>query len=213
MNYGEKIIGTLKNPKNAMNTIAEQPMIEEAVMIVGVYAILAAFTGFLMAEKITYVYEGVDMPSSMKSITTIASTIGALIGALLIWVVGTGIIHFISIALGGEGKFYPQMMTIIGFSMIPMLFGSIIGIIFLSLVEPMTISINMQNPQVSQELFKDPYLTASSMIGTLMQIWAAVIIFFGVKSAQRLTAQKSAIVAAIPLVIIVLSLVWSRGIL
>ncbi|MDW7728031.1 MAG: YIP1 family protein [Candidatus Methanoperedens sp.] len=100
MNFIEKITGTMRKPKNAMNSIAEQPMIEEAVMIVGIYAVISAVSALVMSDKITYVFEGVEnMPSSMQSITAIIGVVGALIGAFLIWVVGTGIIHLISMAL------------------------------------------------------------------------------------------------------------------
>ncbi|MDW7727361.1 MAG: YIP1 family protein [Candidatus Methanoperedens sp.] len=114
--------------------------------------------------------------------------------------------------LGGEGKFYPQMMTVIGFSMIPMLFGGIIGIALISMAEPMTITVSMANPPAAKVLLDNPYLFTSSIIGTLMQTWTAVIIFFGVQSTHKLTSGKSAIVAGIPLVFSILS-IWSSGIL
>lgn len=53
-------------------------------------------------------------------------------------------------ALGGEGKFYPHMMTVIGFSMIPILFGSIISIALIFMAEPMTINVSMANPQAAK---------------------------------------------------------------
>ena len=213
MDFIEKIIGTIRNPKNVMNSISDKPLIEDALMLVGIYAILSALNALLMSDKITYVYEGLDMPANMSSITTIAGVVGALIMVFVIWVIGTAIIHFISLALGGEGKYYPQMMTIIGFSMIPLIFGGIIGLILLSMVEPMTITINMENPQVTKDLFDNTYLNISRFSGLLMQIWAIGILFFGVQSSHNLSSGKSAIVAGIPLLITVVSFVLSSGIL
>lgn len=213
MSFVENIIGTIKNPKNAMNRIAERPMIEDALMLVGIYAILSAFNALIMSDKITYVYEGLDMPSNMGSIITIAGVVGALIMVFVIWVIGTAIIHFISLALGGEGEYYPQMMTIIGFSMIPLIFGGIIGLILLSMVEPMTITINMENPQVTKDLFDNTYLNISRFSGLLMQIWAIGILFFGVQSSHNLSSGKSAIVAGIPLLIVVISFAWGNSLL
>ena len=206
-------MGTMKNPKSAMKSIAGQPLIEEAVVIVGVYAVLSAISGFLMADKIIYVFEEMEvMPSSIESITRVSSVVGPLVGAFIGWVVITGILHLVSLALGGEGKFFPQMMTVVGFAMIPLLFGGIVGIALISMVEPMTVTISAENPWAARDVIESPYLVASSIIGVLMQFWAAVIIFFGVKSAHRLSPGKSAVVAGIPVVIAIISLVLGSGI-
>lgn len=214
MNFIEKIVETIKNPKNAMKSIAKQPMIEEAVMIVGIYAVIGALAAYIQSYKLTFVLEGFEnMPSSMQSLTTIFGVVGALISPFLIWLIGTGIIHLISMALGGDGKFYPQMMTVIGYSMSPMLFASIISLALLFMVEPMTITISATNPMATKEIYNNPFFSASAIIGAIMQIWAAVIIFFGVQGAHRLTPVKSAVVAGIPLLITVILAVRSLSIL
>ena len=213
MSFVERVIETIKNPKSAMEGIAEQPLIEEAVIIVGVYAVLSAISGLVIADKIIYVFEGMeDMRSSMESITGVSSVVFPLIGAFIMWVVITGVLHLISMALGGEGKFFPQMMTVVGFAMIPLIFGGIVGIVLISMVEPMTVTISASNPWAARDAIENPYLTASSVFGTLMQFWAAAIIFFGVTSAHRLTSGKSVVVAGIPVVIAIISLVWGSGI-
>ncbi|GEM_PF-1202891 len=210
MSFIEKITAAIKNPKNAMKNISDQPMIEEAVMIVGIYAVLSALAAYIQTSKIIFIFEGFEnMPPSMQSITAVFSVVGALVSPFLIWSIGTGVIHLISMALGGEGKFYPQMMTVVGYSFIPMLFGGIISLALLLFMEPMTITLSAADPAAAEEFYKNPYIFASSVIGTVMLIWTSIILFFGVQSAQRLTPAKSAIVAGIPLVIGVISLVWS----
>lgn len=214
MSFIETIVETITNPKNAMKSIAEQPMIEEAVMIVGIYAVLSALAAYIQTSKITFVFEGFEnMPSSMQSLTTIFGVVGALISPFIIWLIGTGIIHLISMAFGGEGKFYPQMMTVIGYSMVPLFFSSIISLALIFMVEPMTITISATNPMATKEIYNNPFFSASAIIGTIMQIWAAVIIFFGVQSAHRLTPVKSAVVAGVPLLITVMLAVRSLSIL
>jgi hypothetical protein len=216
MNFIEKVVETIKNPKTAMKSIAEQPMIEEAVAVVGIYAILSALVGYVQSYKVTYIYEGFgNMPSSMQSAMTIFAVVGGLIGAFIVWLVGAGIIHLISMALGGEGKFYPQMMTVVGYSMIPLIFAGIISLVMLFMLEPMTITISRTNPMAVKELYNNPYIIASSIIGLIMQIWFSIILFFGIQSAHKLTPAKSAIAAGIPLAVIVISFVfsiWSRSI-
>ncbi len=216
MSFVEKVVETIKNPKNALKSIAEQPMIEEAVAIVGIYAVLSALAGYVQSYKITYIYEGFgNMPSSMQSMLVIFAVVGGLVGAFIVWLVGAGIIHLISMALGGEGKFYPQMMTVVGYSMIPLIFAGIISLVMLFMLEPMTITISRTNPMAVKELYNNPYIIASSIIGLIMQIWFSIILFFGIQSAHKLTPAKSAIAAGIPLAVIVISFVfsiWSRSI-
>jgi hypothetical protein len=215
MNFTDKIIGTINNPKNTMKGIAEKPMIEEALMIVGIYAIIGAFSGYIQSSKIDFDFEGFPgIPDSMESIMMVTTVLSALLGIFVIWFVGTGIIHLVSMALGGEGKFYPQMMTIVGYSMIPILFGSAMGLLLISMMEPITITVSATNPTASNEIYKNPYLLASGIIGTLMQIWASIILFFGLLNAHKLTPSKSAVVAVIPIAVSVILLalnLWNIG--
>ncbi|MCX9012784.1 MAG: Yip1 family protein [Candidatus Methanoperedens sp.] len=207
MNFIEKVVETIKNPKNAMKNIAEQPMIEEAVIIVGVLAILSALAAYV--RSYTLIINVENMPPSMQSVISVTGVIFALIGPFLIWLIGTGILHFISMILSGEGKFYPQMMTVVGYSMVPLLFSGLISIILLLMIEPTTITVSATNPTAVKEIYNNPYIIGSNIIGTIMQVWASVILFFGVQSAHRLTPVKSAVVAGIPLAINIISLVWS----
>lgn len=199
-----------------MKSIAEQPMIEEAVAIVGIYAVLSALVGYVQSYKVSYIYEGFEnMPSSLPSMMAIFAVVGGLVGAFIVWLVGAVIIHLISMALGGEGKLYPQMMTVVGYSMIPMILAGIISFVLLFMLEPMTITISRTNPMAIKELYNNPYIIASSIIGLIMQIWFSIILFFGIQSAHKLTPAKSAIAAGIPLAVIVISFVfsiWSRSI-
>ncbi len=204
MNFIEKIIETIKNPKNAMKSIAEQPMIEEAVMIVGISAVLAALSAYILSYKVTYVFEGKEnITSSMETMIAVAGILGALFGSFILWPIFTGIIHLISMILGGEGKFYPQMMSIVGYSMIPSFFSGLISVAMLLMMEPTTITISATNPMASREFYSSPYFVASNLIGMIIQIWSSIILFFGVKSAHNLTSAKSAIVVGIPLAIII----------
>jgi len=207
MNFIEKVVETIKNPKSMMKNIAEQPMIEEAVMIVGVLAILGALGAYI--QSYTFMINFENMPPSMQSVIPVTGVIFALIGPFLMWLIVAGILNFISMILSGEGKFYPQMMTVVGYSMIPLIFSGLISIIFLLMIEPTTITISATNPTALKEISNNPYLIGSSIFGTIMQVWASVILFFGVQSAHRLTPIKSATVAGIPLAINIISLVWS----
>ena len=207
MNFIEKVVETIKNPKSAMKTIAEQPMIEEAVMIVGVLAILGALGAYI--RSYTLIINVENMPASMQSVISVTGVIFALIGPFFMWLIVAGILNFISMILSGEGKFYPQMLTVVGYSMLPLIFSGLISIIFILMIEPTAITISATNPAALKEFSNNPYIIGSSIFGTIMQAWASVILFFGVQSAHRLTPVKSATVAGIPLAINIISLVWS----
>lgn len=217
MSFAEKITGIITNPKETMKSIAEEPHIEEAVMIVGIYAVLSALMGYVQLNKVTYIYEGFEnMPSSMQSIMTISAVVGGLLGAFIIWLIGTGVIHLISMALGGEGKFHPQMTTIIGYSMVPLIFGGIISLLLVFSSDPVTITISRTNPMAAKELYNSSNFLISIIVGLVFQIWFTVLLFFGLQNAQKFTPEKSAVITFIPLAISVLSMVWgfkSMGIL
>lgn len=109
MNFVEKITGIITNPNETMKNIAQEPLIEEAVMIVGLYAIISALAGYVQSYKVTYIYEGFEnMPSSMGSIIAITAVVGGLLGAFIIWLIGTGIIHLISMALEEKASSLPR---------------------------------------------------------------------------------------------------------
>jgi len=214
MNFIEKIKGAVSDPKNTLKSIAEEPMIEEAVVIVGVYAVLASVATYIQSYKITYVFEGLDsMPSSMQSLIAVSTIVGALIASFIIWFIVAGVIHLLSLAAGGEGRFYPQVMTIAGFSMLPMIFNGIISIGLFSMIEPQTIIISPANPTAMKEIYSNPSFIVSGFAGIILQIWSTVIFYFGIRSAHKLSTKSSAIIASIPLLFSVISLIWTfRGI-
>ena len=176
MNFIEKVVETIKNPKSAMKTIAEQPMIEEAVIIVGVLAILGALGAYI--RSYTLIINVENMPASMQSVISVTGVIFALVGPFLMWLIVAGILHFISMMLSGEGKFNPQMLTVVGYSMLPLILSGLISIIFLLMIEPTTITISATNPTALKEITNNPYIIGSNIIGTLMLFQTYHIILF-----------------------------------
>ena len=214
MNFVEKINGAVSDPKNTLNRIAEEPIIEEAVVIVGVYALLASVAAYIQSYKITYVFEGFNnIPSSMQFLMTVSVIVGALIAPFIIWFIVAGVIHLLSLAAGGEGRFYPQVITIAGFSMLPMIFNGIISIGLFSLIEPQTIIISLANPADMNEIYSNPSFIVSGLAGIIIQIWSSIILYFGIQSSHKLSSNSSVIIATIPLLFSVISLILTiRGI-
>lgn len=213
MSFVERVKGTLSEPKRIMNNISQQPMIEEAVMIIGIYAILTSVAAYIQSYKITYVLEGLEnIPSSMQSLMTVSTIVGALIIPFIIWLIVTGVIHLVSMAAGGEGKFYPQMLTLVGFSMLPLIFNGIISTGILSMIEPQTIIISPSNPTAMKEMYMSPLFMVSNLAGILFQIWSTIILYFAILSAHKISNNSSAIIASIPLAFSVITLIMTyRG--
>ena len=213
MSVIKKAVGVIKNPDSETKSIAEHPYIEEAVLIVGIYAVLGAIAAYIQSNKITFVLEGLDnMPSSMQSIMAISTIIFALVGPFIIWFIVTGVIHLLSMAAGGEGKFYPQMMTVTGYSTLPMIFAGMINIVIFSLIEPQTIIISQTDPMAVKNVYASPPFIISGIAGILLQLWSTVILFFCIRNAHKLSSGASALIAAIPLAFNMISLILTlRG--
>ena len=160
------------------------------------------------------VFEGLDnMPSSMQSIMTISTIVFALITPFLIWFIVTGVIHLLSMAIGGEGRFYPQVMTITGYSMLPMILAGIISIGIFSIIEPQTIIISPTNPTALKDIYSSPLFIISEIVGIMLQAWSTLILFYGIRNAHNISSNASAIIASIPFAFSLISMVFTfRGI-
>ncbi|NOR47791.1 MAG: DUF1282 domain-containing protein, partial [Methanosarcinaceae archaeon] len=143
MNLMERITGMITRPKETIEDISENPYIEEAVLIVGITAVFYAISAYLMQSKIIYDYGDIDVSGleTFKLITTVTPIIMALIGVFVMWVIAAGIVHLISVALGGEGKFI-QMLVVYGYAYIPIIISTVVGIILMNFVDPITITIS-----------------------------------------------------------------------
>ncbi|VVB91514.1 Yip1 domain protein [uncultured archaeon] len=213
MSFTEKITGTINNPKDTMNRIAGEPHIEEAVMIVGIIAIIGAVAAYVQSYKINIVFENV--PSGMDSTLLSGSTattiavLSALIGTFIMWLIGTGIIHFISKALGGEGNFYPNLVTAAGYSMIPQIFGVIISLALYLNMNPITVTVDMTNPRGGNTIMNTPFFLEIQIVGVILMLWAATIFVFGVQGVHKLSTGKSAVAVGIPLAFTFLMMLWN----
>lgn len=213
MSFIERIKGTISEPKNTMKNIAQEPMIEEAVMIVGIYAALISIAAYLQSYKITMVFEGIpNMPSSMQSIMTISTIVFSLITPFLTWFIIAGVVHLLSMAIGGEGRFYPQVITITGYSMLPMMLAGLFSIGIFLMIEPQTINFSPANPGALKELYGSPIFLSSELVSIILQAWSTLILFYGIRTAHNISHNASAIIASIPIAFSMISMILAlRG--
>jgi hypothetical protein len=214
MSFIERIKGTISNPKNTTKSIAEEPMIEEALMIVGIYALLISIASYIYSNKITMVFEGIpNMPSSMQSIMTISTIVFSLITPFLTWFIIAGVVHLLSMAIGGEGRFYPQVITITGYSMLPMILAGFVSIGIFLMIEPQTINLSQANPGALTEMYSSPIFLTSEFVSIILQAWCTLLLFYGIRTAHNISSNASAIICSIPFAFSMLSMVFTlRGI-
>lgn len=194
MGFLKRIIDTLKRPKEAMRDISNTPLIEEAVMIVGIYALFSAAELYVRSSKIVLVTEiNFEFARTLVVVTAIFS-------GFVTWFILTGIIHNISLAIGGKGRFYPHMMVLLGYAMIPLIFSTILSMFIVYTTVPTILSVN---PSESQKMLEEvqsstPYI-ASTLINYIAWIWSLLIISFGLQIHQKLSKEKALIIVTVPL--------------
>ncbi|HMK45505.1 MAG TPA: Yip1 family protein [Methanocella sp.] len=208
MNFMERIIGTITSPDKAMEDVAKEPRWEEALVIMGVYAVIYALYAYLYSTHTKYVYTtntpGIE---AMGPITVISTIVAGLIMPLIYWLIATVVLFLLSMAFGGEGKF-TTLLTGIGFSNLVKIFAIIIALILATQAPYITITMDPSNPlgAVSQatSLGTNIYMIASQIVLLLGLIWSCIIGIFGLKHCQKLSFRSAAIVVGIPAVIYII---------
>ncbi|MFZ3170304.1 MAG: YIP1 family protein [Candidatus Methanoperedens sp.] len=209
MEFINRIINTLVRPKEAIKNISSTPLIEEAVMIVGVYALFSALATYIQSTKIRIITEGVS-PGSSELLSTIGIVM-PIVFTFIIWFILAGIIHIISMAVGGSGKFYPHTMVLVGFAMLPLILSSIISAIIITTAETSTITISLQNTLATQQAMNEvqsrtPFLV-STIINTTAWVWFLAIIYLELQVHHKLSQRIALIMVAIPTVLALLNIV------
>jgi len=200
MNFIERIIGVITNPGKTMEDICKEPRWEEALIIVGVYAIITAVMMYMSSSHISYISD----VQGMAEITMIMTIVMGLVLPLIGWVISTVVLFLLAMAFGGDGKF-TTLLTAIGFSELVKILAVIVSIILLTQAPYLTIEISQSNPMASvtaaSEYSKNIFVLAGNIIFLLGLIWSCVIGIFALQRCQKLSFKSAAIVVLVPMVI------------
>ncbi len=212
MNFTDRIGGMIVRPGETIEDISKYPNVGEAGLIVGITAIISAISAYLMNSKIIVDYSGVDVGNleMLNFFTNVMPIVSALIGIFIMWVIVAGIVHLISVALGGEGSFI-QLLVVYGYAYIPVMIHAVIGILLLSFVEPITItftSIGATNNAMG-DLASSPFYQASLAIGTLLRLWSIGLVFMGVRYIYGLNINRAFIAVTLPLLSLIFEIVMA----
>ncbi|CAJ36784.1 Yip1 family protein [Methanocella arvoryzae] len=200
MNFIERVIGTITNPDKTMADVCKEPKWEEALVIVGLYAIITAVYMYLYNSHVSYAS---DMPG-LEQITMISTIIMGLVMPLVGWLISTAVLFLLAMAFGGEGKF-TSLLTGIGYSELIKIFAVIISAILITQAPYIIVELSDTNPMASveaaAEFSANIFVLASQIVFLLGLIWSCIIGIFALKHCQKLSFKSAAIVVLVPTII------------
>ncbi len=192
------------------------------LVIVLLGGIAAACYGYLLGEVSGQMMAGA-LPG-IEALVTISSTLGALIGIFIFWLVWTAVVFALSMAFKGQGSF-KQTLQVIGYGYLPQVIGSVITVIVAfeyvpRIVVPHVTAAMMQDPVAMQgittALMHDPAMMEltqiTSIIGIVFLLWSANIWIFGLQKARNLSPRDAALCVGIPVIAYILFMIYSLGV-
>jgi Yip1 domain len=222
MSIVDRVIGVFVNPDKTMGDIANKPRILEALLIVGIYAVLGLISTYVVSSHINFVYGIAGTSESrlqtIQTISVVIRFIEGFIAPLILWLIITGILHVFAMPFGGKGKYYPQMLTALGYTELVKIIAIIITIVLYTQLPYVTVDITSSNAFAiissvsSTAISQSIYHKAGSIIMLLGVIVSSLLGVFAVKNGEKLTLGQSAIVVGVPLLIYVI-LELFRGII
>ncbi|MBA1341626.1 MAG: hypothetical protein C5S40_05740 [ANME-2 cluster archaeon] len=214
MNLMERIIGMVTRPKETIKDISENSHIEDAVLIVGIFAILSVIFGYMSQNIIIFEFIGTDQGYPGASGSSVFSIIAGFISVIIGWIIVSGIVHLFSIALGGEGSF-KKVLIIYSYANIPMLLGTVVNLILISLMSPKNLVFDfstVSSPSslildimeiTTRALMSDPYYQVIYFITTVVNLWTIGLVILGIKFVHDLSIKRALIAVSIPILLFI----------
>jgi len=206
--------------KDAMN---EKQSLKYPALVVLAGGIAGAMYGYLIGGLTGQLLGGI-MPG-MGTIIALSTVLGALLGTFIFWVIWAGVMYAFSFVFNGEGTF-KRTLEFVGYGYLPQVFGTLIAVVFaLDYIPrvhvPQLSAAAAQDPQLMQEAVKalmhDPAMMELSQIAMIISmvflIWSANIWIFGMQHARKLSPRDAALCVGIPVVLYVLSMVYSMAVM
>ena len=211
MNLTGRITGIITNPRETVQDISENSHIEDAVLIMGIFAILSAIFGYMNQNIIIFDFIGMDQGSSSYSAASGSSVFTIIIGFISViigWIIVSGMVHLFSIVLGGEGSF-KKVLMISSYANIPMLLGTFVNLILISLMNPINLVFDLSTVSSpfsiifdimelsTRALMSDPYYQATYVINIVVNLWTIGLLILGIKFVHDLSTNRALIAVSI----------------
>jgi Yip1 domain len=206
MQFIERVLGMFTKPEETIKDILKEPRTEEALVIVGVYAIILLVSSYISSMR-------------MGAGVAVWSLVISLVFVLIGWPIATGVVHILALFMGGEGKFSPQMLNAIGFTYVVKIIPALIGIVLVFLLPTM----NLGTPQVTAGMSMDqireamqPYITMmeqiyfspifilSLVVSYLGLIWSCWQGTMAVRNGDKTSKVVAYIAVFVPMVVYIL---------
>jgi hypothetical protein len=210
MNFIERIKGVITNPDKTMEDVAKEPRIEEAAVVVAVFAIFAAIMAYLSASHVhtEYINSTVDMNGIGAAMSIMAVVVG-LISPFILWVIVTVILYLFAMVFGGEGKF-THLLTAIGFTDLVKVFALIVAILLLTQAPSYTMVIDASHPfdslnnQGARDYSTNLFVLLSQLVVIIGVLWSSIIGIFAVKHTEKVSMTQAMLIVGIPLAIFII---------
>ena len=181
-------------------------------IVSAVYAyLIGGLTGKMMAGLIP----------GMESMIAVSTILGALLGIFVFWGIWTGVFYLISSLFKGKGTF-KRSLEFTGYGYLPQIFGAIFTVIVAiqyipRVIVPEITTAASQDTQLVQEAVKalmhDPAMIEMTQIISIISIvfllWSANIWILGMRNARQLSDRDSALCVGIPVVVYILSMIYT----
>jgi hypothetical protein len=216
MNLMGRITRIITNPRETVQDISENSHIEDAVLIVGIFAILSAIFGYMSQNIIIFEFIGMvqgEPGTSSYSAASGSSVFTIIIGFISViigWIIVSGIVHVFSIVLGGEGSF-KKVLVIYSYANIPVLLGTVVNLILISLMNPINLVFDLSTVSslsslifdimeiTMRALMSDPYYQVIYVITILVNLWTIGLVILGIKFVHDLSTKRALIAVSIPI--------------
>ncbi len=209
----QNIIDMLTRPDALFQEkIKSEEGLKTPFLFVAVVGIISALYGY-MAGSLTsrmFAFAG----AGMSEIVAVSSVVGAFIGVILFWLIGSAIFYLISMAFKGTGGFN-RTLEFVGYGFIPQIFGSLVTLImavyYLPMVQVPVVN-SFQDPGVIQNavshLMHDSammeFTKVSAVIAIIFLMWSASIWIHAIKYARNLSIKNAAITILLPVIIYII---------
>jgi hypothetical protein len=207
MNFIERAIGMFTKPEATIKDILKEPKIEEAILIVGLYAIIGMLYAYLSASHINVIYNMPELQDMgfIKTVTMVTTLAMGLIVPLIAWPIVSGILHLFSMAFGGDGKFYPNILTSIGYTEIVKILLLLVALLLITQAPTVTYEVSTSNPygglEAMSEFYKSPFYILSNVAMLIGLFWSSYLGVLAIKNGEKLSMTQALIVVGLPLLI------------
>ena len=207
MNFVQRAIGLIVKPDETMKDVIAAPRIEESLVIVAAYVVLLLIGAYVSLSHMNIVFTdsaGINA-ETLKMVMYVFGLGTVLVMTLLLWPIITAILHVFSMVFGGDGKFYPQILTGIGYSYLPKLIAAAIAIGLAAMLPVTTVELSSTGGyNIPSATSAGTLSLATTAVNLLFLLWSCYLGALAIKHGEKVSMTNALIVVGVPLVIYLL---------